>query len=253
MKMLRYSLIISLVLLIFLPVAAMGTMITSHVGGANPINESPAWVINGNLTGSAVNDAGTPAWNTWDTYNSYVNFNYTMDESTFNDPNGWTYTIRTRVVNSQYVSGQYIGLGFWINGNSNLFYFLLVGLDDDNSSDNGLWVHTGGGPNYTKLKNMDTTSAYHTYQVIYNSGENDRVGAFVDGVKVADVLNSQVPAGGGKFIGWGITGSDPMPEEGNWNYVAFETGQNPVPLPPTALLLGSGLLGLAGLRRFRKS
>jgi hypothetical protein len=29
--------------------------------------------------------------------------------------------------------------------------------------------------------------------------------------------------------------------------------ENPVPLPPTVLLLGSGLLGLAGWRRFRKS
>jgi hypothetical protein len=52
---------------------------------------------------------------------------------------------------------------------------------------------------------------------------------------------------------------------GNWNYFDFTVGsgncanefmaaaaQNPVPLPGSVLLLGSGLLGLAGLRRKRK-
>lgn len=46
---------------------------------------------------------------------------------------------------------------------------------------------------------------------------------------------------------------------GDYFYTTSATGQSvtvgpaPVPLPPTVLLLGSGLLGLVGLRRFRKS
>jgi hypothetical protein len=33
----------------------------------------------------------------------------------------------------------------------------------------------------------------------------------------------------------------------------FEVKANAVPLPPSLLLFGSGLVGLAGLRRYRKS
>ena len=39
-------------------------------------------------------------------------------------------------------------------------------------------------------------------------------------------------------------------DHGKWTYVPLN---NPVPLPPSLLLLGSGLLGLAGWRRFRES
>ncbi|MCK9374677.1 MAG: PEP-CTERM sorting domain-containing protein [Syntrophobacterales bacterium] len=46
----------------------------------------------------------------------------------------------------------------------------------------------------------------------------------------------------------------PAPVEGVNGYFGpnFATGTSPVPVPPTVLLLGSGLLGLVGLRRFRK-
>ena len=252
MKMLRYPLIIGVVLLIFLPVAVLATMIIDHVGNADPTLESPAWAKSGTLNGSAVNDGGTPAWKTQDTNTLYVSYNYVMPESTFNDPTGWTYSIRTRMVSSLHSTGVVIGMGFWINEINDYFLFTLVG--GDTSAENGLWLWTGG-INYTLLKNMDTTSAYHTYQVIYNPGQTDRVGVYVDGVKVAEVLDSQVPAAyaGNKYVAWGITGTTALGEDGNWNYAAFETGQHLVPLPPTALLLGSGLLGLAGWRRFRKN
>jgi hypothetical protein len=40
----------------------------------------------------------------------------------------------------------------------------------------------------------------------------------------------------------------------NYTYEAFQgTATRPVPVPPTVLLLGSGLLGLVGLRRLKKS
>lgn len=54
---------------------------------------------------------------------------------------------------------------------------------------------------------------------------------------------------------------DDDPYYGHWpysatiNYIAgdYISGASTVPLPPTVLLLGSGLLGLAGWRRFRRS
>ena len=51
-----------------------------------------------------------------------------------------------------------------------------------------------------------------------------------------------------------VTGTDPNPADFAINQVnLLECNTSPVPLPPSALLLGSGLLGLVGLRRFRKS
>jgi hypothetical protein len=43
--------------------------------------------------------------------------------------------------------------------------------------------------------------------------------------------------------GWGTT---------YWSVNDWTYTQTPVPIPPSALLLGSGLLGLAGWRKFRK-
>ena len=51
-----------------------------------------------------------------------------------------------------------------------------------------------------------------------------------------------------------ITGDFVFTGYGGTNYPGFEfdLSAQPVPLPPAVLLLGTGLLGLAGLRRFRK-
>lgn len=56
------------------------------------------------------------------------------------------------------------------------------------------------------------------------------------------------------YPGWYAQGSGSV----NFTYLVSMTGHviditAPVPLPPTVFLLGSGLLGLAGWRRFRKS
>jgi hypothetical protein len=45
----------------------------------------------------------------------------------------------------------------------------------------------------------------------------------------------------------------PGPIVTGWSYGDWTYGQTVVPLPPSALLFGSGFLGLAGWRRFRKS
>jgi hypothetical protein len=53
---------------------------------------------------------------------------------------------------------------------------------------------------------------------------------YVDGVKVGEVLDSQVPTAysGDKYIAWGITGTTALGEDANWSRVSFETGQHPV-------------------------
>ena len=79
------------------------------------------------------------------------------------------------------------------------------------------------------------------------SDQPDRVGVYVDGARVGEILSSQAGGwpirrriyfGGPSRLGTGV---------GNWNYVAFETGVHIIPEPAALSLLGLG--ALAALRR----
>jgi hypothetical protein len=116
---------LGLALVILLP-AIVSAAIVTHEGDADPTTESPAWAKGGTLNGSPVNDGGTKAWKTQDSDTNYVSYRFTIPESTFNDPAGWTYRVRARVVSSPYDPTKYVGIGFWINEINHYFLFCLV-------------------------------------------------------------------------------------------------------------------------------
>jgi hypothetical protein len=154
------------------------------------------------------------------------------------DPDGWTMTVRVRVVNSEDYSYRGYGVAFGVYSQTNYFLLGLVGAEEDPQADDGIWLYTGGGfiPYYL----MDTASSYHTYQLAYRP-QDEVCSVFVDGARVGDV--PALASSGGQLIGFGAA-SGGATSDSNWNYVAFETGQHVVPEPSTLALLGLGALAL---------
>jgi hypothetical protein len=259
MKWITSVIIICLALTAMLPLSGSAAII-QHVGSNDPTTESWIKVQVGisDTSSAAVNDGGTPAWNIQDLNPSgdYLYYHHALAAADFNDPAGWTYTARVRSLQNLVSLPDGAGVGFGV-GDSSDYFMLNIVSTDPTTANNGIWLFTGDPFNFIQLYAMDTKTAYHTYQIIYNPAQSDRVGVFVDGVWETDILRSQVPGSDleKEFLAaWFGAGSTPDTGEGNWNYVAFDIGQHPgsVPLPGAMVLLGSGLLRLAGWRRLKK-
>jgi hypothetical protein len=196
-----------------------------------------------------VNDNGTLAWQIVDggsDNGEYWDY-YTGLSSYLNDPNGWTATLGARVVSNPYAYRT--GVGLWLTDSADTWWLNLVG-GDSTPSNNGIW-YLDSSANLTQFYQMDTSSAYHTYQLIYNPTYNDRASVYVDGVKIGDLLRSQVYNDSASAYAWGAD-SSPGTGTGNYNYAAFETGQHPVPEASTLALFGVGLAALAVVRWRRR-
>lgn len=230
MKSLWTSLLtVALVALTWLP--AMATPVVQHVGSTDPVTES--WTKNGGQPVGAVNDGGTLAWQTAD--NSLADLAYYRYHlNTVNFASGWIYTVRDRVVNAP-------GYTIAFAAQDNTDYFSIWQRAD------GLYYFNNSSV-FTPLYSMNTTDSYHTYQIVDNPLVGDRVGVYVDGVWRVNIFRSDVPSVGlpNVWFGAGKSGGEGT---ANWEYVSFATG---VPLPSAWILLGSGLLGLVGLRRKRR-
>lgn len=239
---------------------ASADTIVDHIGTNDPTGESPAWdgFVSGDASAQAIDDNGIPAWQTADystAHGSLANYQYFPSPGDFADPSGWTFTARVRVVS--HPDHEILGAMFLVSDGSDVWAVDLIGGDPESGHD-GLWYVnkdlSAAPPHTTQMLSMDTTSAYHWYQLIYNPAENDRVGVYVDGEKVGKILRSEaspvsstpgfeyrVKFGAPNSAGMGVS---------NWNYVAFVTGQHVVPEPSTYAALIS--MALAGLLIWRK-
>ena len=87
-----------------------------------------------------------------------------------------------------------------------------------------------------------TYSGYYWYGIFHDRAEFVSVLVSVPGTAYVPLTDGS----GATWVGDGAKGRY-FTDYKFWSY-----SQTPVPLPPTVLLFGSGLLGLAGWRRFRK-
>jgi len=95
----------------------------------------------------------------------------------------------------------------------------VIGFFDDTS---------GGGIKYTEWAGNNGGALGQSNGLIFKISNSQYIVAFEDGIGVNSLGDS------------------------DYNDLVFNVRTSAVPVPPSALLMGSGLLGLIGLRRFRK-
>lgn len=102
----------------------------------------------------------------------------------------------------------------------------------------------------------NTIDGFGTFNIAVDNGGGNRLTTLTFSINVpGDTITDYVKLSGGNaaqgnvFFGAHVAGFD----DGAGNTSAFFGGSTPVPLPAAAWLFGSGLLGLAGLARRRRS
>ena len=107
-----------------------------------------------------------------------------------------------------------------------------MGKDPDRNKD-GVYINPqGNDTNPLAFRRMDTTDAYHIYQLVSKPECQDRVQLYVDGIEY-NAFNYQ---GTPMEFGFG-SGRVPDRGEANWSLVTFETGVHIVPEPTTLAVL----------------
>ena len=241
-------------------VSALGAqadpIIIQHVGDTDPVNEGWASTVDGGNWAGAVDDSGIPAWQTSDTStsNGYCYYDHFPDPTDFTDPTGWTVTARMRVV-WNHCDQLGSDAGFGVADGTSYWYFDMVGDEDDPDPDSdGIWLDTNSGTK-TRLHPMDTAAAYHTYQLVYDPAQSGQASVYVDGTWIADLSRSQVaPAPVHPWTYYLYFGAGTRASTGvsNYNYVAFETGQQIIPEPLSMAFLGSAFVGVVAWRVRRR-
>lgn len=106
----------------------------------------------------------------------------------------------------------------------------------------GSVYYAGGAADNGQTKRLRTVG-WHEFEAIYNSSG---ASLYIDGHLVRSIP---------EYIGFDrlyLALSGPGYHNGVVYFDQFSVNANPVPIPGSVLLMGSGLLGLVGWRRFRK-
>ncbi len=156
--------------------------------------------------------------------------------------------------------------------------FVSAGSATVTGFDAGIWVSAGdtpttvtwtiltGGPSWNGGTTLASVNATWTNSNLGSSNGYDFYSSTVSGLDVAIGAGtywlelSNGATAGGSYIFWDENDGSSTAYQYSTLYGSFLIGSEaftvygtPVPVPPSAFLLGSGLLGLAGWRRLRKS
>jgi probable HAF family extracellular repeat protein len=166
-------------------------------------------------------------------------------------------------------SGQIVGTSITADGQTHAFLYSggvmtdigPSGLTTPRINNNGQVVLTFAGS--TQIDAWQYSGGSRTYLGAYNWAVSDVTGFNSSGQAIGHYMEG---SGGFLLSGGVITDLEGGSGGSNFPLAINDLGQivgqsstghpflyDPVPLPPTVFLLGSGLLGLAGWRRFRKS
>jgi hypothetical protein len=209
--------------------------VITHVGNANPTNESPAWTLyppwgpgSWSLEGGS-ETTGSGTYDYWKIATTSAGAYYQSPWAAHYLHRNWVMEFKVRVPVSQttihnacvFISD---GLDAWIlafrtDGTEGVYYW----------PPGGSWPYPGA-----LLKAMDVKSDYHTYKMAMRQGATDAedvVDVYIDGVLVTSLTRAAVydyPASLG--IVWGDnTGHQGSSSDMRFNYVRFDSNpSNPL-------------------------
>lgn len=173
------------------------------------------------------------------------------------------------VLGGEQVTTQYSGLGVtFIDSYSGGAHAnnTLTSLISGSSSPNVLWVDQSGGGSSGEYLKIDFSSPVDSFSTLYGTslGANITLNAYhgttllgtqtlVGAIIIGDVLSGQI----GFDSPSGITSvqlfSNPVGSTSSYNFSIDNVTISSVPVPAATWLLGSGLLGLAGVARRKEA
>jgi len=192
----------------------------------------------GITTQPGVEAGGVEYWEIIDTGQALYHYVDALDTAELDDPSGWTATAKVRLLSSS--THRYASFMTVMDGGDRW----TLTLDED-----AVWCQSESG--YTKLLDMDTTDAYHTYQLLHDPAA-DSTKVIVDGETVTWLTRDDVFNSSSAEFAWG-TWNTYSSSQARWNLARFQVGQHPIPEPSTLAIMAGlgGFLALLVRRRRR--
>ncbi len=235
------------IVLLFTVNAYAYSVLFEHIGNTDPTNEG--WSKGpgvGVTCGEVTNDGGYDAWYVSDPSTSddtYLSYSKTLtDSQKSNAATGWKMEATLRVVSGSTGVYQSLYIGYSDGNKHWLLYF------DTNAAGDPIVIASNGLDEPLTYTLTGLGSTYHEYSLRYDPVEHS-ADLFVDDILcIEDYMGYYDPKDDAKFS-WGAGSSNGT---GCVNYSAVRFSA--APIPGSMLLLGSGLLGLVGIRRrFKKA
>ena len=232
-------------------------VVFEHLGNTNPVSEG--WNLNinsgGNISVGPISESGINAWKVYDTsaaLSTTGGYWRTPSQAQLTQAAlGWELKVTVRTFDPStgyyphtiyadfYDKNKDWQMYFWQDSANRQFVKLVTGLDITDPNNPKVL-----GPIFEVTNNP---SAYHTYSLRFNPGDN-KADLFVDGALAISDYAGRTSSSPDAIVSWGA-GASNATGKGHYSLVQFQV----VPIPGAVWLLGSGLIGLLGLRRkFKK-